>query len=40
MPPFHPRSNGLAERLVDTLKRSLKKYDSQDLEEIGMQQLL
>ena len=40
MPPFHPRSNGLAERFIDTLKRALKKYNGRDLKEIRIQHFL
>ena len=39
-PTFHPRSNGLTDRFVDTLKRALEKYDGGDSEEIGTQQFL
>ena len=38
--PFHPRSNGLVERFVDTPKRTLKKYNCRDSEEIRIHQFL
>ena len=38
-PPYHPRSNGLTERFVDTLKRALKKSPGTPSEK-ALQQFL
>ena len=38
--PYHPRSNGQAERFVDTFKRAIKKNSGMDTDEASLQQFL
>ena len=38
--PYHPRSNGQANRFVDTFKRALKKNNGLDTEKSSIQQFL
>ena len=37
---YHPRSNGLAERFVDTFKRALKKNQGMDTDEKSLENFL